>query len=263
MTTRNFIESTLFRWSSTFAWAIGLSACMVLPTSGADSWKEEVLLHDGRKIIVERSQTYKGRSEPGQRAPIGEHTIRFSLPGSSKTVTWTSEYGEEIGRTDFDLLALHIKNNTPYVVAEPNLCLSYNKWGRPNPPYVVFRHDGNTWQRIAFDALPSEFTTVNVVQGIRGIDVENLVKARRISAEQVAGLNAGQERPEAKAILREKVSESRLLAECGVRVNNGKGLWLSMDWFTDQKSLESCTRVCDMKSFEKQFCPCENIFERK
>ena len=192
---------------------------------GGDSWKEEVLLHDGQKIIVERSQTYKGRSEPGQPAPIGEHTIRFSLPGSSKTITWTSEYGEDIGRTDFNLSALHVKSNTPYVVAEPNLCLSYNKWGRPNPPYVVFRHDGTVWQRIAFDALPSEFTTVNVVKRIRGIDVENLVKTRQVSAEQVAGLNAGLERPESKSILREALPEVRLLADCELRVQY-KGRWI-------------------------------------
>lgn len=187
-----------------------LGACTALPVSGADSWKEEVLLHDGQKIMVERSQTYKGRSEPGQPAPIGEHTIRFALPGGGKAIIWTSEYGEDIGRTDFNLSALHVKNSTPYVVAEPNLCLSYNKWGRPNPPYVVFRHDGNVWQRIAFDALPAEFTTVNVVKRIRGIDVENLVKARQVSAAQVAELNSGLERPESKTILRMALPSERL-----------------------------------------------------
>ena len=187
-----------------------LGACTALPATGADSWKEEVLLHDGQKIIVERSQTYKGRSEPGQSAPIGEHIIRFALPGSGKTITWTSEYGEDIGRTEFNLSALHVKDNTPYVVAEPNLCLSYNKWGRPNPPYVVFRHDGQAWQRIALEAMPAEFTTVNVVKRIRGIDVENLVKAKQVSAEQVAGSNAGLERPEARTILKTALPPERL-----------------------------------------------------
>ena len=233
---------SLLKVISAFALTLTLGTSMNanagLPGIGGDSWKEEVLLHDGQKIILERSQTYKGRSEPGQRTPIGEHTIRFSLPGSSKTVTWTSEYGEEIGRTDFDLLALHVKNNTPYVVAEPNLCLSYNKWGRPNPPYVVFRHDGNTWQRIALDALPTEFTTANVVQGIRGIDVENLVKARQISAEQVAGLNAGQERPESKSILREALPEARLLAECSERVFYKCG-WISPHGDFGRKLMDS------------------------
>lgn len=207
---RLFSASTFANWGVAAAFALGLSACAALPASGADSWKEEVLLHDGQKIIVERSQTYKGRSEPGQPAPIGEHTIRFSLPGSGKSITWTSEYGEDIGRTDFNLSALHVKNGTPYVIAEPNLCLSYNKWGRPNPPYVVFRQDGNAWQRIVFEALPSEFTTVNVVKRVRGIDVENLVKARQVSAEQVAALNAGLERPESKAILRKALPPERL-----------------------------------------------------
>ena len=241
-------------------WAIGLSACVVLPTSGADSWKEEVLLHDGQKIVVERIQTYKGRSEPGQRAPIGEHTIRFSLPGSSNTITWTSQYGEEIGRTDFNLSALHVKNNTPYVVAEPNLCLSYNKWGRPNPPYVVFRHDGNTWQRIAFDALPPEFTTVNVVKRMRGIDVEKLVKVKAVSAEQVAALNAGLERPESKAILREPI---RYDPECIPMVSNGIGRWRSAAWFDSKPNLEACINACRADNFDDKHCPCNGLFERK
>ena len=196
--------------TSVVAVTVGLGACIALPASGADSWKEEVLLHDGQKIIVERSQTYKGRSEPGQPAPIGEHNIQFKLPGNSKAINWTSEYGEDLGRTNFNLQALHVKDGIPYVVAEPNLCLAYNKWGRPNPPYVVFRHDGNAWERIAFEALPPEFKTTNVVKRIRGIDVENLVKAKQISAEQVAELNAGLERPESKTILRIALPTDRL-----------------------------------------------------
>lgn len=239
---------------------IALSACAQIGNSSADTWKEEVLLHDGQKIIVERSQTYKGRSEPGQPAPIGEHTIRFNLPGSSETITWTSEYGEEIGRTEFNLSALHVKNSTPYVVAEPNLCLSYNKWGRPNPPYVVFRHDGTAWQRIAFEALPSEFTTVNVVKRIRGIDVENLVKARQISAEQVAALNAGLERPESKAILREPI---RYDPDCIPMVSNGKGLWLAAALFSKQQNMSACDEICWREKFDAQHCPCKEIFERK
>ena len=127
-----------------------LGACMSTTAIGAcDSWKEEVLLHDGQKIIVERSQTYGGRSEPGQSPPAKEVMIRFKPPGVTNSITWVSEYGDELGRTNFNLLALHIKQGTPYVVTEPNLCLSYNKWGRPNPPYVIFKHDGKIWQRIA------------------------------------------------------------------------------------------------------------------
>lgn len=119
---------------------VSLNACAGLFGFGGDSWKEEVLLHDGQKMIVERSQSYGGRSEPGQSGPIKEHTIRFMLPGASQAISWTSEFGEDLGRTNFNLLAVHVLNGTPYVVAEPNLCLSYNKWGRPNPPYVFFKY---------------------------------------------------------------------------------------------------------------------------
>ena len=248
------------RWACICATALLLTACTALPVSGADSWKEEVLLHDGQKIMVERLQTYKGRSEPGQSAPIGEHTIRFSLPGGGKTITWTSEYGEDIGRTNFNLSALHVKDNTPYVVAEPNLCLAYNKWGRPNPPYVVFRHDGQAWQRIVLEAMPAEFMTVNVVKRIRGIDVENLVKARQVNAEQVAGLNAGLERPEAKAILRGKINYD---PSCIPMLTNGKGLWLAAGFFTRIPTLERCLSACFVEKFDDQHCPCKNQFERK
>src|SRR4030067_931887 len=64
---------------------------------GGDSWKEEVLLHDGSKIIVKRSQSYGGRHEIGQPSPIKEHTISFTLPNSHKAITWTSAYGEDLG----------------------------------------------------------------------------------------------------------------------------------------------------------------------
>ncbi|TKB66619.1 MAG: hypothetical protein E8D47_06485 [Nitrospira sp.] len=94
---------------------------------GGDSWKEEVQLHDGSTMVVERSQSYGGRHEIGQSSPIKEQTITFTVPNTSTTIEFQSEYGEDIGRANFELLALHILNSTPYIVTAPNLCLSYNK----------------------------------------------------------------------------------------------------------------------------------------
>ena len=132
---------------------------------GQDSWKEEVLLHDGSTLIVNRSQSSGGRHEIGQAPPIKEHTITFILPGSDKRITWTSEYDGDLGRTNFNLLALHILNGAPYIVVEPNLILSYNKWGQPNPPYVIFKYNyaDKKWQRIAIEELPAEFKNINLV----------------------------------------------------------------------------------------------------
>jgi len=169
------------------------------------SWKEEVLLHNGTKMVVARSQIYGGRHEIGQPPPVKEHTITFTLPSSNKPITWTSEYGEDIGRANFYLLAVHVLNDTPYIVAKPNLCSSYNKWGRPNPPYVFFTYDGQAWQRIALEAFPAEFKTMNVALDIMGREVENLVSLGFVSSDKIKELNAHTTILEHKTILREPV----------------------------------------------------------
>ena len=172
---------------------------------GADSWNEEVLLHDGKKVIVQRSQSYGGQREVGQSAPIKQHTISFGLPDTGKKVTWTSEYGADVGRANFSLLAIHVLAGTPYIVAYPNLCLSYNKWGRPNPPYVFFKYDGKEWQRISLEQFPSEFTTFNVVISLQTHYVDRMIEIGQVSTEGVAKLNSNLSQAELKSILRDPV----------------------------------------------------------
>lgn len=174
---------------------------------GGDSWQEEVLLHDGTKVVVTRSQTYGGRHEIGQPPPIKEHTVSFTLPGSGDRITWTSEYGEELGRTNFHLLAVHVLNSTPYLVTEPNLCLSYNKWGRPNPPYVFFKYDGAAWQRIPLEEFPAEFNSINVVIGLSRQFVDAMVKQGVVPVEQIQKQNSRLPQPQYKTILREPMKD--------------------------------------------------------
>lgn len=192
---------------STLIAVVGMSACAIVGALpfGGDSWKEEVLLHDGSKLVITRSQTYGGRHEIGQPPPIKEHTVSFTLPGSGDRITWTSEYGEELGRTNFHLLAVHVLNRTPYLVTEPNLCLSYNKWGRPNPPYVFFKYDGAAWQRIPLEEFPAEFNSMNVALSTIGREGENLLKQGFVSSEKIKELNRRTVNPDHKTILREPV----------------------------------------------------------
>ncbi|MCX7155392.1 MAG: hypothetical protein NTW45_02980 [Rhodocyclales bacterium] len=177
---------------------------------GTDSWQEEVLLHDGSKLIVSRSQNYGGRHEIGQPSPIKEHTVAFILPSSGKSFVWKSEYGDDIGRANFGLLAIHVLDGTPYVVAEPNLCLSYSKWGRPNPPYVFFKHDGKGWRRISLQEFPAEFKSLNVSVYLGSREVEMMVRQGTVSSQQIAKANSEMRQPEYKAILREALPESAL-----------------------------------------------------
>src|SRR4030065_108135 len=46
---------------------------------GEDSWKEEVLLHDGSKLIVKRSQSYGGREPARPSPPASQNATLFPL----------------------------------------------------------------------------------------------------------------------------------------------------------------------------------------
>jgi hypothetical protein len=218
------------------------NACAGSLGLGGDSWKEEVLLHDGSKLLITRSQTYGGQHEIGQPPPIKEHTITFTLPGSNKTISWTSEYGKDLGRTNFFLLAVHVLKRTPYIVTEPNLCLSYNKWGRPNPPYVFFKYDGAAWQRIPLEEFPAEFSTVNVALDIMGREVKRLVDLRLVSSETIKDLNSHIDRSEVKTLLREPVKSG---AE-GSAVNCEEMIHYKCGWINPQGTFgrEFMDRTC-------------------
>jgi hypothetical protein len=189
--------------------ANGVAACSA-PTS---TWKEEVVLHDGRKLLVERSQTYGGRSEPGQSGPIREHRMRFMPPETNRSIEWESEYDKELGRTNFIPLALHVVNHTPYVVAYPNLCLSYRKWGRPNPPYVIFEYKNGVWKRIPLRDLPEQVTTVNLVLSTQRVQAEEMSRAGVVTADRMQDSNMGAP-PELTRIVRTPLSSARIYEIC-------------------------------------------------
>lgn len=202
-----------------------MSACATGAVGlGGDSWKEQALQYDGSAIIVERSQDYGGRSEIGQGAPIRDYRLTFTLPGAGQSIEWKSDYSEDVGRANLHPLALHVLDGTPYVISEPNLCLAYNKWGRPNPPYVVFKYDGGQWQRITIGQLPPEFRDMNLVNDTKD-EARQLVQAGQVSAEEVKRLNREITQPEYKTILREALPKERINQMCMEMVPY-KGSWV-------------------------------------
>jgi len=209
-------RTTINQWMAAILLMIlggGMSVCAM---GNKTSWKEEVLLHDGQRIIVERTQTYGGRHEIGQSPPVREHTISFTLPHSNQTLSFKSEYSEDVGRANFNLLALHVMNGTPYIVAEPNLCLAYNKWGRLNPPYVIFKYDGKAWQRIPLSQLPARFKSINlIVNNGREEDIERAASGSGyVSVADVQQINSSLRQPEYKTILREAVKDGDGITSC-------------------------------------------------
>lgn len=242
-----------------FIGVTNMNAAGFLGIGGGVSWKEEVLLHDGSKIIVERWQKHGGSHEPGQTSPISDQSISFTIPGSNKNIKWADEASYELGgHANFVLLALHILNDVPYLVAEPRLCLSYNKWGRPNPPYIIFKYENKEWKRIEIAELPVEFKNINLVIST-GNHEEKLVTQGLTSAEMVKVLNSNliRDYEEYKEIVR---TPSKGVG-CWKLIPEGDGGWLSIDWFSSQPNYEACVNFCRQKDVKNKDCPCDSIFK--
>jgi hypothetical protein len=232
-----------------------INACGFLGIFGEASWKEEVLLHDSSKIIVKRWQKLKGWHEIGQKPPVGEQSIKFTLPGTKKTITWRDEYNSNIGMSNYKVLSLHILNATPYIITSPHGCFSYNLSGRPNPPYVVFKYENDTWKRIELAELPIEFKNINLV--ITTIADEQKLKSQSVvSAKLVKEINGELTQEEYKTIIRTPIK-----IWCEEEVTDGKGNWYGIDWFTSQSTYGACLAVCNQKKISSEYCPCSRFFK--
>ena len=225
---------------------------------GSTSWKEEVLLHDGSKVLVERSVELGGRHELGQKPPIKEQSLTFTLPSTDERVTWQDHYSEDVGSSNFNPLLLEIVNGTPYVLVSPAGCLSYNKWGRPNPPYVVFKFEAKKWTRIALQELPAEIKSPNLVISSPD-DVAKSAKNGVLSIAMIRQANEGFSQPEYRTILREPLANAA--GRCGELVYDGKGGWIGIGWFRDQPTFEACLKYCERRHVGAKYCPCGTLFK--
>lgn len=229
---------------------------------GGTSWKEEVLLHDGSKLIVERTAKRHGRHELFKDSPIGSQSISFAIPGTARKIVWKDEYSEDVGGANFNLMLLDIVQGTTYVLATPAGCQSYNKWGRPNPPYVIFKYQGNEWRRIPLQELPVEIKQPNMLHSSPDIEAEKRAKGGVVSAQAIRDEIESYSQPEFRSILREGQADARVTRGCMEEVRTGDG-WMSLDWFSSQKTREECMRLCERKNVAAQNCPCNKLFKGK
>ncbi len=222
---------------------------------GGTTWQEEVLLHDGSKIIAGRT-IVRGR---GNRGFTYQHqTISFAQPATGEKISWEDNFSQELGDSNFLPMLLDIDQGIAYLVAKPMGCLSYNKWGRPNPPYVVFKYQDKAWVRIPVSDLPVEINRPNLISSQPDTEVEKMGK-RFIDAKTIQKFNSEFQQPHFRTILREPFSTA---AEgCFEMVPYGSGGWLGIDWFSDQPSREACSKFCDKKKVAPESCPCARLFK--
>ena len=202
-------QVSVSRW---LRFALAVLACASM-SACSTSWQEEVLLHDGSKVIAKRTVSRGGRHEIGQMSPIKEQSLSFALPSSNKHITWEDPFSGDIGSASFLPMLLDISKGIPYIVASPMGCLAYNKWGRPNPPYVIFKHDGKNWQRISLQELPDEIKTPNILSSSPDIEAKKL-GVDIVSADFIKQWTSEFTQPEYKTILREPVKGGEGLTIC-------------------------------------------------
>ncbi len=191
---------------------------------GDMTWKEEVLLHDGSKIIVERSVERGGRHELFKGLPISEQRLSWRMPGTNRTITWEDHFSKDVGSATLLPMLVDIHQGTAYVVANPMGCLAYNKWGRPNPPYVIFKYQGKEWQRISLQELPAEIKTPNLIQSEPDVEAERIGK-NPIPAEMIRKIVSSHFRTEFKNIVRDTLPLAYTNQMCEELVNY-KGSWI-------------------------------------
>lgn len=112
------------------------------------TWREDVLLEDGRMLLVKRTAKGKRLGEIG--GPGGweatEMTLEIEEPSSSAN---PPRWGERWVPMVFDYDS---KTKEWYVVATFYMCEDWYDLGRPKLPYVEYRARGGKWERVPLNS---------------------------------------------------------------------------------------------------------------
>ncbi len=194
---------------------LGLLLMMGVSMSGCSNtmeWKEEVKLNDGRVMVVERLFNLGGylTLDARERTPLDE-TITFILPDSNKKILWKTEFNDRVPELNsLSPLLLDVVGGIPYLATSPAGCVAYNKWGRPNPPYVLYKYVNDEWHRIPL----KEFPTVLVHSNLIGRPASSLLKPYYTVEAAKAEREDGNISDYAKTILREAVKGGDGITSC-------------------------------------------------
>lgn len=181
----------VFRLVAVLVFSVGVTAC-----GKTVHWKQEVLLQDGRVIIVERESEQTGKLFPQNIAMEKTQFLTFTNPDTGEKVSWRVPKGLKPYALDFE-------SRIPYLILNAYTVADYNTWNCPNPPYLVYRYEGGSWMPISFEQLPAKFEKRNLVDMSKSF--------QRFSNDGLMTLNE-QERflkdlpIESRSISREKIS---------------------------------------------------------
>lgn len=114
-------------------------------------WKEEVRLHDGRVIMVERWAKRQWMGELGHRGLPLWSEIRAKNPNTGAEISWYEDAGSDAYVFDFI-------GDKAYLAARVSFYQPCKKYHFPKRDFVFFRFDG-IWKQISLEEFPAPFDT--------------------------------------------------------------------------------------------------------
>jgi len=123
-------------------------------TPSTFEWKEEILLHDGRKIIAQREDVEGGWAEPGQSGSAQKRTITFPDPDIP-----SKQYTHQItGSSNY--LLLDFENGVPWLIVYVGPFSFDTKC--PVDTYETFTQINGAWRSVSYSTLPKRFNKPNM-----------------------------------------------------------------------------------------------------
>jgi len=224
-------------------------------------WKEEVQLHDGRVLVIERHFNLGGFPTLDAREHrLLDETITFTLPESKQKVVWKTEFDDRVAEPNsVGPLLLDIVDGVPYLATSPAGCIAFNKWKRPNPPYILFKYVNAAWQQITMDEFPAILERANLMNMPASSQLKPYYDVAAVKAKLADGRIAAY----AKTIMRVSTpGDGGPATNCGemIRVKDG---WEGTGFFSGQPSKVACLKYCERKEVSAQDCPCDRLFKGK
>ncbi|THF62244.1 hypothetical protein [Pseudothauera rhizosphaerae] len=132
-----------------------------------DNWSEEIVLHDGSALKLERNVSYTlshsfgdaGSGYQLSRNKLRKHQLRFTHPKNGEILTWQGEVSVEP-------VLLDVVDGTPYIVlaARPTKEVA-QIYGCTELPFIYLRHDHkqrNVWHPVPLDRAPDSLKRMNI-----------------------------------------------------------------------------------------------------
>lgn len=180
----------------TWTWLPIVASLSLTACGKTIEWKQEVKLHDGRMIVVERQSKQKEISLPVKGVLEPWQQVTFTHPTTGERVIWELPNGLGLWMLDFEA-------HMVWAVLRPMSVSDYNEWGCPSPPWIVFRQKDGTWQQLAAAELPAKFSFPNTLAGAAADEPRS--ESKFVSAEKFRNYIAGLD-PEYRTIGREKIN---------------------------------------------------------